>query len=262
MAREVNFPAECPVCHEDITITAEVEPIQTAPEIRAEKVGVKPVGSIFVYKITSDQMKQFITNKIKSEISDIKIDVVPCYTEKRKQKSNDPHKAYASLRIAFSEEGLETKTEDLGWFGRIGRNSTNMEYKTILKKLIDRYKYNRKEVEKWLDDYKTLERLEENLGINEKFINELLMYCTPQRIVSTNNQSWIIFAAAAENVIADMLKDYKTKKPVGRIQIADVFQISKDVVEFIVYLHPSEVKMKEDPHVRKILMGEEKARRI
>lgn len=262
MPKTIKIVTECPACKTPVSLTAEVDPIQTAPKIRGE---IPPVGSIFVYKISSEQIKQFIINKARAaeDAKDVKIEVVPVYTEKRRHRDGEPHKSYASLRIAFSEEGLEQKTEDQGWFGRIGNTSTNM---TIVKSLFDdivtKYKYNRKEVEKWLNSYKTLEKLEENLGITEKFVNDLLLYCTPQRIVANNKENWVIFAAAAENVIADMLTDPKTHVPVGRIQIQDVYQISKDVVEFIVYLHPADMKLKEDPHVRKILMGEEKARKV
>ena len=97
--------------------------------------------------------------------------------------------------------------------------------------------------------------------MNEAYLNDLKMYATPQRILTTNNEPWIIFSAAAENVISDMLTDPTNNEPIGRIQIQDVYPISKDIVEFLIYIHPLEMKLKENPHVRQILLGEEKAKK-
>ena len=97
--------------------------------------------------------------------------------------------------------------------------------------------------------------------MTEQYISKLRQFCTPQRVPTNNKEQWIIFSAAAENVIYDMLSDPSTNTPSGRIQIQDVVQVSKDVVEFIIYVHPSEMRLKEDPFVRKIMMGEEKLKK-
>jgi hypothetical protein len=45
------------------------------------------------------------------------------------------------------------------------------------------------------------------------------------------------------------------------MQIMDVHPISNNIVEFVVYIHPDEVLVKENPHVRQILIGEEKPKK-
>ena len=65
-----------------------------------------------------------------------------------------------------------------------------------------------------------------------------------------------MFAARAEKIIEDMLEDPETDKVDGSIEIHDVHPISKDNIEFIVYVHPKEMKASENPYIRKILSGE------
>ena len=222
---------------------------------------IKPIGNITVYRISSEQIKQFITEKARQYVPDVRMTIVPRYCEKKRKNNNDPHRSYASLRIAFSENIIEKK-QDLGWYGNIGETANNVKLQEgIMKGLINKYQYNRKEIEAWLKNYKTLEELEEGLGMTEAYIRDLHMYSVPQRIKANGDESWIIFAAAAENVIEDMLTDKNTGKVPGRIQIQDVYPISKDIVEFVIYVHPAQMKVRENPHVRQILLGEEKPKK-
>ena len=115
-----------------------------------------------------------------------------------------------------------------------------------------------KDLEAWLKSYKNLEALEDALGMTEDFINDIREFAKPVRITTNNGEKWILFAAAAENVIADMLTDVVSGEVPGRIEIQQVYPLSKDIVEFIVYLHPAEMKYRDNPHVRQILIGEEK----
>jgi hypothetical protein len=57
------------------------------------------------------------------------------------------------------------------------------------------------------------------------------------------------------------LTDVNTGKVPGRIQINDIYPISKEIVEFVVYVHPAQMKTRENPHVRQILLGEEKPKK-
>ena len=256
--KSVDLAVTCPECNKEFEVEASLDPVQLAPDTRCK---IMPVGSVFVYKISNEQIKQFIVAKAKAMVPDVKVEVVPLYTERRRRKESDPHRSYASLRIAFSDAAVE-KTGNDGWFGKIGETNSNIRIVgSLFKGIIERYQYNRKEIEKWLDSYKTLEQLEENLGMTEQYISKLRQFCTPQRVPTNNKEQWIIFSAAAENVIYDMLSDPSTNTPSGRIQIQDVVQVSKDVVEFIIYVHPSEMRLKEDPFVRKIMMGEEKLKK-
>ncbi len=258
MTHSVNMSFTCPHCNKDVDLNANIDPIQLAPTVRAVDQGVAPAGAIFVYKISSEQIKQFITTKAKLMIPDVKVEVVPKYCERKQRRPSDPHRSYASLRIAFSDHILEKKGDD-GWYGKIGETNSNIQIvQSMFDNIIRRYRYDRKAIEGWLKSYKNLEELEEALGMTEKYINDLRLYSTPQRVSTANKESWIIFSAAAENVIMDMLSDPATGRPQGRVQIQDVYRISKDVVEFLIYVHPTEIKLKENPHVRQILLGEEK----
>jgi hypothetical protein len=256
MSEEVIIKAKCPDCGKDLTLSANIDSAQ-APNVRSR---LQPIGSIQVYKITSDQIKNFIVAKAKKYSPTARVDVIPRYTE-RKARKNEPHRSYASLRIAFSEDVVE-KTEDLGIYGKIGDSADNVRFqKSIFQNLIKMYSYNPKDIDEWLHSYKNMEDLEEALGITENFINDIRQYATPQFVTTSDKEKWIIFSAAAENVIRDMLTDENTGNLPGRIQIQDVYQVSKDIVEFIVYLHPQQMKLKENPHVRQILLGEEKSKK-
>lgn len=258
MAKDVDLKFTCPQCGKEVDVHAPIDPIQLAPMTRSR---ILPVGSVFVYKINSEDMKAFITAKAKKMVSDIKVEVVPLYTERRHQRPNEPHRSYASLRIAFSEQGLEKQSDD-GWFGRVGETNSNIRVvSSLFHGIIQKYQYQRKDIEAWLKSYKNMEELEETLGITEKYINDLRLYSTPQSINTNGKERWVIFAAAAEHVIADMLSVPETDKPEGRFIIQDVYNISKDVVEWLVYVHPNEMQLKENPRVRQIMLGEEKAKR-
>lgn len=253
---EVTIQATCPKCGEALTLKADI-PTAAAVQVRSK---AEPVGSIQVYKITSEQMKEFIIAKAKKYCPNVKMDIVPRFTE-RKARKNEPHRAYASLRIAFSEEIVEKK-EDLGFYGKIGESNLAPRIQpSIYQNLIRMYGYSPKEIDEWTHSYKNMEELEDGLGITEAYLEDLKRYATPRMIESNDNQKWIIFSADAANVIADMLTDITTNEVAGRIQIQDVYQISKDIIEFIIYVHPKTMKLKENPHVRQILLGEEKPKK-
>lgn len=246
----------CPNCQTELDLTTEIpdDPKFLAPKVRG---GAKPVGSMYVYRISSDQLKQFIVDKTKLFVPSAKVEVVPKYCERKRRHKNEPHRSYASLRIAFSEDIVEKK-DDLGWYGKIGESEETRVVSSMFDAIIRRYRYNRKEVENWLKDYKILETLEETFGMSEHYITDLLTYVNPRRIITTTKERWIFFSAAAENVITDYLTDVETDVPIGKIRIQDVYPISKDNVEFLVFVSPNEIEYNENPNVRKILLGEEK----
>lgn len=246
----------CPYCKKEFAFALDSKMVPT-PNVRG---GLKPASNILVYKITSEDMKKFITAKAHAieGNANCKVEVVPRYCEKKRRKDNEPHHSYASLRIAYSSDVLEEK-DSLGFYGKIGESDSNIKFKPeILDSLVRKYQYRRDEIDSWLDSYKNMEALEDGLGMTEAYISDLRQFAVPQRITSNTGENWIIFAAAAENVIKDMLTEKETNKELGRIQIMDIYPISKDVVEFICYVHPAEVQLKENPYVRQILLGEEK----
>jgi hypothetical protein len=66
-------------------------------------------------------------------------------------------------------------------------------------------------------------------------------------------ESWISFIAKADAIIMNMLESTETDKLEGTLEIANTKLINPTLVEFIVYLHPRGVKLKEDPFVRKLM---------
>lgn len=256
----VNLNVSCKKCGNNFNVVTEIDPSQLSEaNLRCK---AKPISTIKVYRITSEMMRNFIIAKAKHYCPDAKVEVVSLYCEKKRRKSNELHHSYASLRIAFSEQVIDNN-EDLGWFGKLGDSADNINFKpSIFHNLIQKYRFNPEDVKTWMNSYKNLEELEDGLGMSEAYINDIRKYSNPQRVkVADSNEDWIIFAAAAENVLQDMFTDPETNKVPGRIQIQDVYQIDKDVVEFIVYLHPLETEIRENPNVRKILLGEDKPKK-
>lgn len=268
---EIRLNSTCPNCGEEIELTAEIDK-SMFPEDEGSSVNnsnnyanvrskLKPIGSVDVYRFTSDDIKQFIIQKARQYVPNVNIEVVPRYCEKKRRSKAEPHKSYASLRIAFSTHVLEKKG-DYGFFEKIAESAGNVRVvNDIFYNIINLYKYDRNQLSKWTKDYKSLEYLEEEFGMTEAYINDLKEYSIPQRITDANNKQWIIFSAAAENVIKDMLTEVKTNSLPGKMQIVDIYPISKDIVEFLVYMHPKTMDLKENSHVRQILTGEEKPKK-
>lgn len=253
--RRLSVNGKCPGCKREVKMGIDIEPLELAPDLRGE---MKPASSIYEYKITSEDMKRYLIRKARKYAPDVKLELIPRYCEKKRRRPNDPHRSYASLRIALSDHVVEKK-EDLGWYGKIGESSSNVQIiENVTKKFIQRFQYHRQDIELWMKNYKSLEELEEALGMTEAYINDLKTYSTPHRILDINKESWIIFAGAPENVIKDMFIDPSTEQVAGKIQIKDVYPISEEVVEWTVHLYPSETQAKDNPHVRQILMGNQK----
>ena len=219
--REIQMGGKCPKCNSDVVLSGNVDISLLAPTVRSK---IKPIGSINVYRISSEDIKHFIIQKARKYVPDVKIEVVPRYCEKKRRKDSEPRHSYASLRIAFSENIIEKK-DDLGWYGKIGDSGNVRVIPSLFENIIAKYQYKHKDIDSWLKSYKSLEELEDNLGMTEAYISDLKRYTTPQRVMTTDKQSWVIFAAAAENVIMDMLTEVSTGKVPGRIQIMDVYPI-------------------------------------
>ena len=151
MSATKTILSTCPTCGEKIKVTADI-PEANKPNVRGK---IDPIGNILVYRISSEQIKDFIIQKAREYVPDVRMTIVPRYCEKKRKNNSDPHRSYASLRIAFSENVIEKK-EDLGWYGSIGENGSNVKiHHSIMTDLINKYQYNRKEIESWLKNYKT-----------------------------------------------------------------------------------------------------------
>jgi len=257
---EYKVQGTCPKCGEDVMVNVDI-PVTALPDNPETRSKITPVGNILVYRITSEEIKQFIIQKSRKYVPDVKIEVVPCYCERKRRKDNEPHRSYASLSIAFSENIMEQKDTN-GWYGKIGENNSHVRVvKGLFENIIQMYRYNPKDIDKWLSSYKILEELEDTFGMTEAYIRNLKAYSVPRRVQTSDRQWWIIFSAAANSVIKDMLTDRNTNEPIGRIQIQDIHMLSQGICEFIVYVHPDDMRLQENPHVRQILLGEEKPKK-
>lgn len=251
----VKINNQCPGCNNQYSTLLDIEPVQLAPVTRGN---IFPTSNIFIYEFTSEEIKRYLIDKARRYCPDIKMEVVPRFIEKKRKKPGEVHGAYASLRIAFSENVIEKNAEN-GWFGKIGESDNVRIINTIFQNFIKMYNYNKEDLKKIRNDYKKMEHLEETLGITENYLDDLIMFSTPRLIKSTTGASWVSFSAPAEKVIFDMLTISETNELPGRIVIQDIVQISKDSVEYLVHVYPGNL-VKEDPSVRRILLGEEKAK--
>ncbi len=247
MSKEILTVA-CPNCSQELNVEVPF------PRVRSL---ISPVGNILAYRISSEEIKQYITKKAKFFKEETKVEVITKYCEK---KNSDPHRAYASLRIGFSDDVIEKKG-NAGWYEKVGASDANVRFiQDIFVGMIQKYQYSKKDLEQILGNYKNLEKVENQLGMTESFIEDIKMYTTPRRVTTNNKESWIIFSARAEKVIEDMLEDPDTDRVSGKIEIHDVYPINKDTVEFIIYVHPAEMKSQENPYVRRIMLGDAKAK--
>ena len=242
---------ECPHCQEELNVEVPQE-LLGVPFVRSR---IKPIGNIAVYRITSNEIKEFVTKKARFYRPEIQLEVSTHYCERKK---SNPHRSYAYLKIGFNSAGLEQK-EDAGWFERVGEGGASPRILSdIFVGLVQKYKYNKEGLDDLLDNYKKMENLENAFGLTEGILKDIRMYATPRRTKAINGDSWVIFSARAEKVIEDMLENPDNDKVAGRIEIQDIYAISKDQVEFVVYVHPLEMRAQENPYVRKIMMGEAK----
>lgn len=252
---QIQLNSQCPNCSEDITLTTEISKSMLSPNVRSK---MTPVGSVDVYRITSEDMKQFIIQKTKMYVPEASIEVIPKYTERRRRAGKEAKRSYASLRIAFSDNVLEKQDKDdfLEKFLNIESNLKIVQ--SVFNNIVNLYKFNREDINKWLNDYKVMEFLEDKFGMNEAYIRDIKEYSIPRSVQDANGRQWIIFSASVESVIRDMLTDVNTNTVQGKIQIMDVTQISNDMVEFMVYMYPTSMNLTENSYVRQLLTGENK----
>lgn len=216
------------------------------------RANIQPTGQIDVYKITSDQMKKFIAAKAAAMQPGTKVEMTVDYWEKKK---SFPHRSYAILKIAMSDDVIEKQYDD-SWILKVVDNTSDIKFvKKIWDFIVRQYSYDRKELEEALDDYRKLDLLEESFGLTEEQIRQIIYYSTPRRMKTSSKDSWIVFAARPDAVIRNMLTDPSTNKIEGRMEIVSIVPITKDTVEYTVYVHVNETESAENPEVRKLLQS-------
>jgi hypothetical protein len=217
------------------------------------RANIQPNGQIDVYKITSDQMKIFIAAKAAAMQPGTKVEMSVDYWEKKKSV---PRRSYAMLKVAMSDDVIEKK-EDNSWIIRMVDSESDIKFvKKIWDFIVRQYSYDKKELESMLNDYRKLDQLEESFGLTEDQIKQMMYYSVPRRIKTGTKDSWIVFAARPDAVIKNMLTDPTTNKVNGRMEIVDIVPITKDTVEYTVYVHVNEVESSENPEVRKLLQND------
>jgi len=249
---EIKVEAVCPKCGEKNEFLIDVNAKMLSPNVRCKK---KPFGYIACYRFTTDEISQFLIEKARSIVPNIRVTVIPRYTEKKRRHHDDnlPRASYASLLIAFSEEAMEDK-QDFGWYGKIGATGSNIRFKkSLFDIIIKKYAYRLEDVESWLKDFRKMEYLEETLGMTEEFIRSIKENCRPRLITGNDEKDWVAFAARPELILQDMLTTIETGKLDGEIKISEVNPISKDLVEYLVYIMPKQTVKTQDPRVVELL---------
>ena len=270
MSEQKIYDIECPSCHQEFSMEVPI------PEVRS---GLAPIGNILVYKTNTEMIKQYLTEKLQSFEKNAKLEIVVKYCEKtdtyeKKKKQQfrrkGKHQGYASMIIMFSEEILDKKNS--GFYEKLGYSSGSPNIvKTVKAEFIKKFQYDRKELDNILGDYRYLEKLEDEFGMTEAFIEDIRDYSIPIIVPTPDKESWILFSARPEAIIYDMLEnpepykwiknpdggtDIGITKVDGEIEIYEVCPISKGVVEYVIYVHPENMKSnKGNPLIYNMIKG-------
>lgn len=256
MPTTARIRADCPHCKNEVAVKFNLPDEYAPPAVRCPNL--MPSGNMFVYKISSELIKDYLTKKAQKLVAATKLELVPRYIEKKRRHKSDPIRSYAALNIGLSDDVI-LNNDGGSWFGTIGQDTSRVKIvDSMYESFIKKFRFDPKDVNSWLKDYKTMEELEEAFGINEPYLQELRKYSMPQRVLTTEKKSWVIFSAAPEKIIRDMLADPSTGRVQGKLRIVRTYAISKSVVEYVVHLDPTDLELQEDQHVRQILAGEEK----
>lgn len=252
---QINLQSQCPQCSANIELSTDVTKDIFNPSVRSR---IQPIGSLDVYKITSDDIKQFVTQKARMYVPEVRVELLPKFISK-KRTGRGPNPAFASLKLAFSHDIVD-KDDQYAFYENMMNIENNVKIvNTVFTNIIGMYKYRKEDIENWLRNYKTMEMLENNFGLTEEYIRDMLEYANPRRIIDQNKNTWIILTASADKILKDMLTDIHTNQTPGKMQIMDIYQISKDITEFLIYMYPQTMNLKENNHIRQILLGEQKA---
>ena len=253
---KVNLPFNCNQCGKQLVATVDMDPLKLAPSIRG---GSNPVGIRYEYHITSEDIKKFIIEKAHMYVPNAVLEITPRYCERKRRKGYETQKGYASYKIAFSHHVIKDY-ENNTWYHQLGESSENtLIVESLFKNLIEKWSYNKDYVNKWLKSYKDMERLEESFGMSDQFIEEIKAFRKPKGVkIEDSNDIWVFFMGCPESIIMDYFTNPETNKVPGKIEIAEVKMISKDIIGYTIFINPySNVKI-ENPNVRQILAVEEK----
>lgn len=248
-------------------ITTPNNPELYNPPVTVTRSTLEPSGTIDVYRITSDQIHAFLSQKVSRLVPTARAEVLPRYCERKK---SNPRRSYAAMIVALSSDTIEQ--DDDPYADTLGIETENVRMvNSVHSTIIRKYGYDRQALKDILNDYRKLDELEEAFGMTESFVRELYKWSKPIAQKSPQSkETWIMFSARADAIIEDMLtpvtiwtpKDtskgvetftHNADGPVGRMEIVSVTPINKESVEFIVYVHRNEFRPVENNELRKLL---------
>ena len=244
------FPFTCANCNKQYVLET------TGPPVRSL---MEPLGEILIYRITSDDMRIFLTELINVYAPGTLLELVPYYCQKQKAKrdknSNVREGGYASLRLAFSEHILE-RPRNKTFYTKMGESQATPKFiESVLSNFIRKFEYSKKMLDELIDDYRAQEELENRYGMTQADLRNIRDFAKPVPMPTINGDNWIIFQARPELIIKCMLENPDTGEVDGAIDISDrVYPVSKGVVEFIVHVHPEETSAVGNPLVREMMM--------
>lgn len=197
-----------------------------------------PDSIIEEYRITTEEIERFIAAKAFHYKEGLKIKLAPELWERKGNQGNG--RKYAMLKLTLSDAALEQFGQETSIVRQMIAENSNVRFVTeVWEAIIKKYSFNRQQLESIRKSYKTMDRLEDTLGINEDNLKRLIAFSQP-RMVNVGNEKWIILAIRPEAVIEDMLSDINSGKINGQIEIVNITSITKDNVEYQIHLHTGE----------------------
>lgn len=254
---KINLPFHCTNCGKDMIAGIDMNPIVLAPKIKGD---LEPVGIPYKYLVTSEDIKKFIMDTSRLYVPDVQMEIYTRFCEKKVRKgSNEPHRSYAFFKIAFSHHIITDYSSSQGWFQQLGESGENVNIKSPMRNLFDRWSYNKNDLNEWTKSYKKMERLEDAFGMTEEYINDLKKFSKPRGIkVTGGTDVWVFFSASPERILQDFFENTETNAPAGKLSVSNPRMVSKDIIEYEVIVDPYQVETKINPHVQQILSSEEK----
>lgn len=205
------------------------------------RINKKPDGIIEEYRITTDDIRGFISTKCAHFKDGVSAILSTTLWDRSRKNSLNSNKKYVLTMLALSDLALEQGNSETPAFVKdIFLNNTSIKFiDKIWVPIIKKYSYDRKELMDIRKSDKMLDKLEDTLGITEDQLKELIKLSRPH-IQEINGDKWVILAIRPEAVIYDMLSSPQSQKIDGRMVISNIIPITKDRVEFVVHIYKGE----------------------
>lgn len=273
MVDKITVTTVCDSCNKqldlEVPISADVLDIKAsdigldnlAPDLEAG--WLKPKEEILVYKVNTKDIEKYLTIKSKIVDPNIKLIVDSTYISREKRFSGKANHAYSSLQLTFSTNAIKSNKYGEGWpYEYEYDNGRVILIDSLMDNIIRRYSYNRKELIELTKPKKFDKRydLEQKLSIDDKYLKQLIHFSIPRVVENTTTGNKVVIVVLSpELVLKDMFREMgKNHKSSGLIDIKSVNFISEGIVEYLIHLYPGKSELRENPHVRQILLGERK----